>query len=329
MSTTTHPASAARPAAVSRTARASLLREYGIVWLVIGLFLTLSLSTDSFFSWSNFMNVLDANAALMLLATGATLVMISGAFDLSAGQVMSVSGIISAELAYVTANPVLGVLLGIAAGVPLGLANGALVAGLRINSFLATLATGLVFGGLALLLTDGFSRDLSGNSTFTWFGGHRWGQVPNTFLVSGLVLVALWFVLARTKLGHYLYAVGSNEEAARLSGLPIVRVRVAAYALAGLCSAIAGVLMTTQTGVGSVVPGADKYTLDAIAAVVVGGTSILGGRGAMWRTLMGVLLLALVRNALNLLDVQPFWQQIVSGGIIIVAILANAAAGRR
>jgi ribose transport system permease protein len=306
-----------------------VLRDYAIVWIVLVLFVVLSLTADSFFSFTNIMNIIDQNTPLMLIAIGTTLVIISGGFDLSAGQVMSVAGVVSAEVVFQTANPVLGVLAGIAVGLPLGMVNGLLVAGLKINSFLATLATGLVFGGLALAITDGLSRDLSSNTTFQWLGSNRVGSVPNPVIISVIVFAVLWFVLARTKFGHYLFAIGSNQEAARLSGLPILRVKVAAYALAGICAALAGVITTTRTGVGTIVPGADKYTLDAIAAVVVGGTSILGGRGAMWRTALGVLLIALVRNAMNLMSIEPFWQQIVSGLIIIVAIVANAAAGRR
>jgi ribose/xylose/arabinose/galactoside ABC-type transport system permease subunit len=153
--------------------------------------------------------------------------------------------------------------------------------------------------------------------------------VPVSVLVVVLAFIVLWFVLTRTRLGQHIYAVGSNEEAARLSGISVLRVRTAAYAVGGLMAALGGLILTTRTGVGSTVTDASSYTLNGIAVVVVGGTSITGGRGALWRTAVGVLLIAFVNNALNLLNVQPYWQEIVTGGIIILAILANATAERR
>jgi ribose transport system permease protein len=256
-------------------------------------------------------------------------VMISGAFDLSTGQILSLAGVIGTEVAFRTGNPVLGVIVGILIGLPIGALNGALVGGLKINSFLATLATGLVMGGLALYVTSGFSRDLSANTTFTWLGGHRFGVIPVSVIVVLLVFILLTAILTRTTLGRHAYAVGSNPEAARLSGISIVRVRILTYAIGGCAAALGGMILATRTGVGQVVTNADTYTLQAIAAVVIGGTSILGGRGAVWRTLLGVLVLALLQNAFNLMNVQPYWQQVVAGIIIILAVIGNAASGRR
>jgi ribose transport system permease protein len=304
------------------------LRDYAIVGVVALLFLVLSVQAQGFFSFSNFMNIIDQNAPLTLIALGTTLVIISGVFDLSSGQILSLAGIVGAQVAYSTSNPILGVIAGICLGIPAGIVNGLLVSYFKINSFLATLATSLVFAGLALLVGGGFSRDLSANETFRWLGSHRFGEVPASVFVVVIVFAILWFILTRTKLGHYIYAVGSNPEAARLSGISILKVRTAAYAIGGLTAALGGMILTTRTGVGSVVQEANQYTLDAVAVVVVGGTSIAGGKGALWRTVIGVMLIAFVNNALNLLSVEPYWQEIVSGLIIIVAILANATAER-
>jgi ribose transport system permease protein len=322
---------ALEPAGKPKLADQSLLwklRDYAIVGVVAALFIVLSFTANGFFSFGNFMNIIDQNAPLTLIALGTTLVIISGVFDLSSGQILSLAGIVGAEVAYTTSNPILGVIAGIALGIPAGLFNGLLVSYFKINSFLATLATSLIFAGLALLVGGGFSRDLSANTTFRWLGSHRFGEIPVSVFVVALVFVVLWFVLTRTKLGHHIYAVGSNPEAARLSGISILRVRTAAYVLGGLTAALGGMILTTRTGVGSVVQDANEYTLNAVAVVVVGGTSIAGGKGALWRTLIGVLLIAFVNNALNLLSVEPYWQEIVSGLIIIVAILANATAER-
>jgi ribose transport system permease protein len=304
-------------------------RDHAVVAILVVLIVALAVSADGFLTLRNWMNILDQAAPLTLVALGTTIVLISGAFDLSNGQMLSLAGVVGTEVAFRTANPVLGVVVGVLVGFPLGAANGALVGGLKINSFLATLATGLVMGGLALWVTAGYSRDLSANSTFTWLGSHRFGVVPVSVIVVALAFIALTLILTRTTLGRYAFAVGSNAEAARLSGISIVRVRLFAYAIGGCAASLGGMILATRTGVGQVVTNADTYTLHAIAAVVIGGTSILGGRGAIWRTLLGVLILALLQNAFNLMNVQPYWQQVVAGVIIVLAVIANAASGRR
>jgi ribose/xylose/arabinose/galactoside ABC-type transport system permease subunit len=196
-----------------------------------------------------------------------------------------------------------------------------------MNSFLATLAMGLVIGGVALFVTAGYSFDLSDNDTFRFLGSARYGIVPVSVIATAAIFVILSFVLSYSVFGRQVYAVGSNPEAARLSGISVSRVRIIVYALGGLAAGFSGMILTTRTGVGSVFTDASTMTLNAIAAVVIGGTSISGGRGAVWRTVSGGILLALTRNAFNLLDFQPYWQQVVSGLIIIVAVLANTASG--
>jgi len=304
------------------------LRDYSVVAIVVGLFVVMSLTADNFFSMRNFMNILDANAPLMLVALGTTFVIMAGAFDLSTGQILSLGGVLSAWFAFKVGSPVAGLAFGIAMGIPIGLLNGVLVGALRLNSFLTTLATGLVFGGVALLVVQGASIDLSADSTFVWLGSHRFGVVPVTAIISLIVFLVFWAVLSLTVFGRQVQAVGSNPEAARLSGISIAKVMMGAFMLGGLAASLAGVLLVSKTGVGNTYGGASTLTLNAIAAVVIGGTSITGGRGAMWRTVFGVLLLALLQNALNLLNFEPFWQQIVSGLVILAAIVVNTLGSR-
>jgi ribose transport system permease protein len=304
------------------------LRDYSVVVIVVGLFVVMSLTADNFFSMRNFMNILDANAPLMLVALGTTFVIMAGAFDLSTGQILSLGGVLSAWFAFKVGSPIAGILFGIAMGIPIGLLNGVLVGALRLNSFLTTLATGLVFGGVALLVVQGASIDLSADSTFVWLGSHRFGVVPVTAIISLIVFLVLWALLSLTVFGRQVQAVGSNPEAARLSGISIAKVMMGAFMLGGLAASLAGVLLVSKTGVGNTFGGASTLTLNAIAAVVIGGTSITGGRGAMWRTVFGVLLLALLQNALNLLNFEPFWQQIVSGLVILAAIVVNTLGSR-
>jgi ribose transport system permease protein len=314
------------PRATARLTR--WLRNYSVVVIVAALFVAMSLTAPNFFSLRNFMNILDGNAPLMLVAMGSTFVIISGAFDLSSGQVLSLCGVFGAYFTLHLGSPVLGVLLGIAVGIPAGLVNGVLVGRLGLSSFLATLATGLVMGGVALAVTQGTSVDLSSNGSFLWLGSHRFGEVPVTVVVGALAFVVLSLLLSKTVIGRQVYAVGSNAEAARLSGISVTRVRTFVFVVGGLAAGAGGLIVTTRTGVGNVYGEANTMSLNAIAAVVIGGTSILGGRGAVWRTAFGVLLLALLQNAFNLLDVEPYWQQIVSGGIIVAAIIVNTMGSR-
>jgi ribose transport system permease protein len=304
------------------------LRDYTVVLIVVLMFIVMSFAAPNFFSMRNFMNILDQNAPLMLVALGTTFVIIAGAFDLSSGQVLSLSGVFGAWFAVQLDSAVLGVLLGIAVGIPCGLINGFLVGKLAVSSFLATLATGLVMAGVALMATQGSSLDLSSDTAFTWLGAHRFGIVPVSVIVTVVVFIVLSLLLTTTLIGRQVFAVGSNPEAARLSGISIPRVMTFVFVVGGVAAAVGGLILATRTGIGSTYAPANTLTLNAIAAVVIGGTSIVGGRGAIWRTVFGVLLLALLQNALNLLDVEPYWQQIVSGLIIVFAIVINTVSSR-
>jgi ribose transport system permease protein len=302
---------------------AKLRKVPPIIIVVVALTVLMTLIAPNFLTAKNFLNLLDQNAPLMILALGTTFVIIAGGFDLSSGQILSVCGVLAAKMALLTGSPGLGLLVGLLAGIPFGMLNGALVGWLRINSFLATLATGLVLGGLALLVTQGFSLDLSGSNNFRMLGAGSLLGVPNSVWLMMLTFVALTICLSKTVLGRHVFGVGSNEQAAFLSGISVVRVRIAVYAVGGLTAALAGLILVSRTGVGNVYAQSNSITLSAIAAVVIGGTSITGGRGAIWRTLVGVLLLALMQNAFNLLSLPPYWQQIASGGIIIAALILN------
>lgn len=301
------------------------LVNYIIVVLVMALFAMLTVIAPNFASFRNIFNVLDQNAPLMLAAMGTTLVIIAGGFDLSSGKILSLSGVIGAKAAVFTGSPTAGVLIGIASGAPAGMLNGFLVGRMGMNSFLATLATGLLFSGLAMFVTAGFSVDLSGNAEFRFLGSTRFGLVPLSVITCLIVAIVLTVMLRYTILGRQIYAVGSNPEAARLSGVSVSKIRLVVYAVGGLTAGIGGLILTTRTGVGNIYVDASTLTLNAIAAVVIGGTAIAGGTGAIWRTVMGVLLLALTRNALNLLNIQPYWQEVVSGLIIIIAVALNVS----
>jgi ribose transport system permease protein len=315
---------------LGRRSTASILRDYGIVVAFIVLFVVLALTTPNFLSVDNLLNVLNQNAFIGIAACGATLVIIGGGFDLSQGAVYALSGAVAAW-GVVHANPALGLAAGVLVGPVLGVLNGVLVSVLGIHSFLATLASGLMFAGLAIAVTGGFLIDASDSAAMTWLGREELiGGIPNPILLFALVVVAFGFVLSSTKLGRYVYAVGGNPEAARLSGVRVGAVTAATFVLSGLTASLAGLVEVSKSGTGQAAPGGtDTLALSAIAAVVIGGTSIKGGQGAIWRTVLGVLLLALITNAFNILNIEPQYQGILTGAIIVLAVAVNTLAARR
>lgn len=313
-----------------RKLNTQMVRDYGVLVILALMFVTLAVTTDNFLTTRNLMNILDQNAPLMLLALGTTFVILTGAFDLSSGQVMSLTIVLGAQLTYVLSNPVAGLLLALAIAIPIGAFNGYIISKFKINSFLTTLASSMIISGLALWVSSGSLVDLSANKSFTFIGTTRlFDVVPVSVVICLVVFIVFTAILRYTKLGRHIYALGANSEAARLSGISAVKIRTIVYVLGALAAAIAGIILASRTGVGRIVIGADTMTLNAIAAVVIGGTSIAGGRGAMWRTVIGVLLLALLQNAFNMIGVPPYWQTIVTGMVIILAVLANATSGRK
>lgn len=300
-------------------------RSYGIVIAVAALVVVLSISSPNFLTVENLRNILDQNAYLALTAFGATLVIIAGGFDLSVGAIFALTGVLGAWVA-VNVDPLLGLLAGLGVGAAAGLVNGALTTVLRVHSFLITLAVGIVLTGIAVSVSGGFLIDASALSAFTWLGQTRIAGVPPSIVLFALAAAALSFVLARTTYGRQVYAVGGNPKAARLAGVPVNRVVVTTFVLSGVMAAMAGLLEVSRTGTGQADPGGAKsLALDAIAAVIVGGTSIRGGKGAIWRTVFGVLLIALMHNGFNLLNVAPHWRDIATGLVIVAAVAVNAS----
>ncbi len=298
-----------------------VLREYGIIFAFIAVFVTLSLLTPAFFTTRNMLNVLDQASQVGLVALGATVTIIGGGFDLSGGAIFAAAGSTAALIAR-QGYPAAGLAMGVIVGLILGFANGGLISGLRINSFVATLATGLIIRGLAYVVTAGLLIQIK-DPGFAFLGRGRFldAKIPVYFFFGFAILV--WFLLSRTKFGRYVYAIGGNEEAARLSGVRTALVRTTTFAISGLSAGLAGVIGASRISTGQANVG-DGIELSAIAAVVIGGTSIMGGEGAVWRTLFGILLLQLISNGLNILNVPPFYQLVVQGSVILFAVALDA-----
>jgi ribose transport system permease protein len=299
----------------------NVLREYGIILAFLVVFIILSLLSPAFFTIRNMLNVLDQSAQVGLVALGATVTIIGGGFDLSSGAIFALSGTTAAFIA-LQGYPGLGLIAGILVGLILGAINGGLIAGLRLNSFVSTLASGLIIRGFAFVVTGGLLLQVD-HPAFSFLGQGRWVQakIPVYFFLGFALLT--WFLLSQTTWGRYIYAIGGSEEAARLSGVRTRLIRLMTFCLSGLSAGIAGVIAASRISTGQANVGLG-IELNAIAAVVIGGTSIMGGEGAVWRTLVGVLLLQLISNGFNILNVPPFFQLIFQGGVIMFAISLDA-----
>lgn len=302
-----------------------LLRDYGVVVAFVMLFVVLSIASDAFLSGRNFVNIFDQYSSLLIIAAAETAVIIGGNFDLSAGATYALSGVLAAKVATV-AHPWIGFVVALVVALLIGLLNGLIVAWLRMNSFVATLATGLMIRGLAVALTQGFLVMVP-DPRYTVLGREAvFGMKVNILLMAAFVFLTA-FVLARTQLGRHIYAVGGNREAARLSGVRVERVQILTFAWCGLAAGLAGLIASSRVGTGQADAGS-LIELTAIAAVVIGGTSIMGGEGAVWRSVIGVLLLALISNGFNMLTVAPYYQDMVKGAIIVLAVALDVWARR-
>ena len=274
--------------------------------------LVVGLTTDTFFTPANLSNVLRQNAFIAILAAGMTFVILTGGIDLSVGSIVGLSGVVCAGLLARGIDVVPAIAAGLGIGLGAGLLNGAAVTTLRIPAFVVTLAMMLAVRGAAFKYTD--ARTITGlPPAFATLSG---GVAAASIMLA--VFLAAWIVLSRTPLGRHVYAVGGNLQAAWLSGVRVTRVQMTVYATSGLTAGLAGVLVASRLNAGYPRAGED-HELDAIAAVVVGGTSLFGGRGSIWGTLAGAFFIGILNNALNLYHVSTYDQMIVKGVVLLAA----------
>jgi ribose transport system permease protein len=294
---------------------------------LIGFFLlciVLSVLSDSFLTVDNWLNILRQVSINALIAFGMTFVILTGGIDLSVGSVLALSSAITAGMMADGMNGFLAIVIGLLAGLFMGTLNGIIITKGRVAPFIATLATMTMFRGLTLVYTDG--RPITGFATddilFQMVGrGYFFGiPVPVVFMV--VAYAVLYFVLKKTTFGRHTYAIGGNEEASRLSGIRVDRLKVWIYSLTGGLSALAGIILTSRLDSAQPTAGT-AYELDAIAAVVLGGTSLSGGRGWIFGTLVGALIIGVLNNGLNLLNVSSFYQQVIKGLVILLAVLLD------
>jgi ribose transport system permease protein len=325
-STTPAPTEPSAAAAGGRGVNVAALRDYGVVVFLFALFVALSLSTDTFLTVTNLKNVADSAVAVGLIACAGTIVIMAGGFDLSAGAIFVLASIVGVKVSN-EVSPAVGAIAAVLAGCGLGLVNGLLCTVGRINPFVGTLGTMTAFGGIAVALS-GSGLILVNDASFANIANtDLLGLHVSTWLLVGVALFC-GFLLNWTVFGRHVFGRGGNIFAARLSGVPVHRTLTAAYVLSGGVAAMAGVIVAARSL--SVSPsGGTNLIFEALAAILIGGNSVLGGEGAIWRTMVGVFIIALIGNGFNLLGVDPLYQQVVSGTLIIVAVGSDAWVRRR
>jgi ribose transport system permease protein len=301
----------------------ALLADYAIIWLVLGLFLLLALTTPNFLSQVNLRNMLDQQSLILIAASFATITLISGGFDISQGAVFVAAPLVALSVEAATGSLVAAVIAGLGFGVVAGVLNAGVVTIGRINSFIATLATSFIFFGIGFIVSDRsilrpLDRDAFGALARTDIGG-----ITSATVIAIVVVIIAWFLLSRTRFGRYVYAVGGNADAARLAGVRVRWIIATAFILSATAAALAGVLRASRTM--SSTPSDDfSFVFDVIAAIVVGGTSIAGGEGSIWRTVLGAFFIAFMINGFNLNQVDPIFQRIVQGTVILLAVAIDS-----
>jgi ribose transport system permease protein len=302
----------------------ALALQLRAMWMLLGVALILFIATPYFLTRSNLIAIAMAASVTGLLAIGQTFVIILGEIDLSVGAILGFSSVITA-MVLPRAGLVVGLLAGVGAGVIAGAINGLLVTKVNMPSFIATLATMSILSGLTLYFTQGNPVAVT-SSAFLSIGQANILGVPAPIWIILLCAVIFGLLLARSRFGRQVYATGDNFEAAHLSGMPVTRVKVAAFVISGVLAGIAGFILTARLGTAQPSAG-DGLELPAIAAVIIGGTSLTGGRGAVVGTVIGSLLLGTIDNGLNLLNVSPFLEDVVKGAVILFAVFIDRNAG--
>ena len=302
-------------------------RQFGTLIGLIVVTIVFWILSPYFLTVSNLMNIAEQTSINAIIAVGMTFVIITAGIDLSVGSIVAVSGVVLAGVLHSGIPEPLAILVGLGIGSLCGLINGLLISYGRLPAFIATLGMMSVARGAALFYTEG--RPISGFSPeLRFLATGELARIPAPVIIMVALYVAAHFVLKRTKLGRYAYAIGGNEEAANLSGINTKIVKTAIYGVCGLLSGLAAVILTARLNSAQPIAGM-MYELDAIAAVVIGGTSLMGGEGKISGTLIGAFVMGILRNGLNLLGISSFTQQIVIGSVIICAVLVDMALRKR
>ena len=314
-------------AATKKRARIGALLSLTLLALLALLWIVLAFSTPSFWTYNNITNLLRQGAMTAILAIGETFVIITGGIDLSVGAVVGFTSVIIAWL-LTHGYPIWGALIiTLAFGLVIGVFHGFGITKLGLPPFIMTLATLTALRGIGLLITNGATISIT-NTDFTGFSRGDFLLVPNLFWMVAVVAVPGYIFLHHSRFGRYLFAIGSNTEAARLSGVNTVRMIYIAYILSALCAAFVGILLAARIGIGNATQ-AEGWELQAIASSVIGGTSLFGAIGSVHGPLLGSFILTTINNGANLLNVNSFWQRVITGALIIIIVYFDGLRRRR
>ncbi|MCF6452596.1 ribose ABC transporter permease [Vibrio sp. MMG022] len=301
-----------------------LIEQKSLIALIF-LIVVVSFLNPNFFTVDNILNILRQTSVNAIIAVGMTLVILTAGIDLSVGSVLALCGAFAASMIALEVPVLIAVPTALFAGAALGAISGIIIAKGKVQAFIATLVTMTLLRGVTMVYTDG--RPISTGFTdtadaFAWFGtGYAFG-IPVPVWLMVIVFAAAWYLLNHTRFGRYVYALGGNESATRLSGINVDRVKIGVYAICGMLAALAGIIVTSRLSSAQPTAGMG-YELDAIAAVVLGGTSLMGGKGRIMGTLIGALIIGFLNNALNLLDVSSYYQMIAKAVVILLAVLVD------
>ena len=281
--------------------------------------------SDNFFTWRNILTVLRQTSINAVIATGMTFAILIGGIDLSVGSVLAICGAVMANLIASGMDLILAILITLLLGLAIGIVNGLLISKGRLQPFIATLGTMTLLRGFTLVYTQGKPIGTSGGTGSLIFGKIGSGYIlglPIPVYIMSIVFVIAYYILRHLRTGRYVYALGSNEEATIYSGVKTDKVKLFVYGASGLLAALAGIIVTARLGTASPTAG-EGYELDAIAAVVLGGTSMSGGVGTIGGTAIGALIIGILNNALNLLQVPSYYQNVAKGAVILFAVLLD------
>lgn len=316
-----------------------LLLEGRAFFALIAIIIFFSFMSPYYFTLNNFLIMSSHVAIFGLLALGMLLVILNGGIDLSVGSTLGLCGVFAGYLMQGVNIEILGltfypslwvvVVLTCVLGAAVGSVNGILIAYFKVPAFVATLGTMYVARGIALLITNGLTYNKLdgkaelGNTGFEWLGFNRLAGIPISVIALIIVALLCGLVLSRTAFGRWLYASGGNESAANLSGVPVIRVKVLVYVISGICAALAGIVLASQLTSASPTAGT-TYELTAIAAVVIGGAALTGGRGTVRGTILGALVIGYLSDGLVIIGVSAYWQTVFTGTVIVLAVLLNS-----
>lgn len=301
----------------------AILGKYGVYIALLVLFIAMSVASSSFLTVTNIFNILKQNAVYGVLAVGMTFVIVTGGIDLSVGAIVAMAACFATKLAQEgTTTPVVAAMfVGILAGVACGAFSGFFISYANIPAFIATLATCTMVRGIVYVFTDG--RPITGvTKAYQYIGRASWGVVPVAVVIYAGFLIVGTFLLKYTKYGRHVFAVGGNKKAAVVSGVNVKLTEFMVYVICGFCAAFAGLLLSSRIQTGQLT-GGEGYELDAITAAVIGGASLSGGKGSVFGSFIGILVVGILTNGLDLMNVSSYYQQIIKGAIILLAVLAD------